>query len=283
MSDESTWRPIVPTGREDVLTKEFPQYLREAIFPWLAKQARVEGGYLKGTFFVEFQNACRVHIGYRQSSEYHWRLDVLPHLSTLDDSTFTNLIDFALAHSTWRKGNDGLEKSLSDGGSAWTLIPWGANANRLAERVPEGVQLAMRPVLNANDRASLKLQEAWHDAYGTEPRASTAYFHAVIAVEIAVLSVIDVNNPDATLASVFSTLESDKPKWQLIFRDNDKAPGGKTVAKMLRTLWRGHESRHGRQDYEDATLEEARAAVILAATLVQWFTSGVVVKVGEPR
>jgi len=45
---------------------------------------------------------------------------------------------------------------------------------------------------------------------------------------------------------------------------------------MLRTLWRGHESRHGRPDYTDASNEEARAAVMLAATLVQWFTTGVV-------
>lgn len=48
---------------------------------------------------------------------------------------------------------------------------------------------------------------------------------------------------------------------------------------MLRTLWRGHESGHGRPDYADATVNEARAAVILAATLVQWFTSGVVAPV----
>lgn len=31
-----------------------------------------------------------------------------------------------------------------------------------------------------------------------------------------------------------------------------------------------------RPDYTDATLQEARAAVVLAATLVQWFTTGVV-------
>jgi hypothetical protein len=61
-----------------------------------------------------------------------------------------------------------------------------------------------------------------------------------------------------------------------VLRDSDKAPGAKSLAAMLRTLWRGHQSRHGRPDYTDATLEEARAAVVLAATLVQWFTSGVI-------
>lgn len=201
----------------------------------------------------------------------------MPILRKTNDTDFTNLVDFALSRSRYRRGNDELESALSDGGSAWTIMPWGTDANRLTHRVAPGVLESVQPVLSAKDEASSKLRESWHDAYGTNPRASTAYFHAVVAVEIAVLSVIKVNVTEPTLAAVFSILESEKPKWQLIFRDSDKAPGGKTLAKMLRTLWRGHESRHGREDYEDATLDEARAAVILAATLVQWFNSGVVV------
>ena len=62
----------------------------------------------------------------------------------------------------------------------------------------------------------------------------------------------------------------------ILFKESYKSPGAKSLAVMLRTLWRGHQSRHGRPDYTDATLEEARAALALAATLVQWFTSGVI-------
>jgi hypothetical protein len=142
--------------------------------------------------------------------------------------------------------------------------------------VPDGVRDALSHVLSATDRASLKLQEAWLDAYGTKPRASVAYSHAVVAVETAALSVIPTSVPEPTLSNLFSILEAPQPKWGLVFRDSDKAPGSRTLAAMLRTLWRGHESRHGRPDYADASLEEARAAVALAGTLVQWFTSGIV-------
>lgn len=94
---------------------------------------------------------------------------------------------------------------------------------------------------------------------------------------------IPVQVPEPTLSNLFSILEADDPKWRLIFRDSPKAPGAKTLATMLRTLWRGHESRHGRPDYADASLEEARAAVVIAATLVQWFNSGVVREVGPEQ
>ncbi|TSI12645.1 hypothetical protein [Brevibacterium aurantiacum] len=279
MNEDEKWRPVVPTGREDILNEEFPSYLREAVFPWLAKQAKVNGGWVYADFFVEFQNSYRDSIGFQSGGYHDWRNTILPHIRTLDDEDFTNIIDFALSRSRYRSSNEELENSLSNGGSAWTIMPWGTNANRLARRVAPGVMNSVRPALSAQDSASIKLQEAWHDAYGVAPRASTAFFHAVVAVEIAALSVIDAGTDEPTMANLFSILESPKPKWQLVFRDNEKAPGGKTLAAMLRTLWRGHGSRHGSADYKDATLNEARAAVILAATLVQWFTSGVIVKV----
>lgn len=281
MSEDENWRPVVPTGREDVLSEKFQPYLREAIFPWLAKQARVERGWVYADFFVEFQNSYRNSMGFHSGGYHDWKNKVLPFLRKLNDKDLTNLIDFGLSRSRYRRGNDELESALSNGGSAWTIMPWGTSANRLARRVAPGVMDTVRPVLSAQDSASIKLQEAWQDAYGVDPRASTAFFHAVVAVEIAALSVIEVGTDEPTMANLFSILESSKPKWQLVFRDNEKAPGGKTLAAMLRTLWRGHGSRHGSADYKDATLEEARAALILASTLVQWFTTGVVIKADD--
>lgn len=230
--------------------------------------------------FVAYQNASRTDLGFKSDVRLHWE-KVKTRLRGLTHTEFTNLLDYFASkssHYTWSNPHP-LEPILSDGGSAWTVVRWSGSHARLGKRVPDGVQEAVAPVLSATNAASVKLQEAWHDAYGVSPRGSVAYFHAVVAVEIAVLSVIPVGKEDATLANAFSILEAETPKWRLIFRDNKRAPGAKTVATMLRTLWRGQESRHGRSDYEDATLEEARAAVILAATIIQWFTSGVVVPV----
>mgnify|MGYP000881817401 FL=1 len=271
------WSPVVPTGRREALVEEFPRYLREAIFQWMHDSLESSSGFVSTEFLINFQNASRVDIGFQSNRYLNWNDQLLPYLREIDDAIFTNLLDYLASSTPFEPGTEHpLEYILSEGGSAWTIMRWNDIYARLTRRVPEGVTEAFHDVLRATDRASRKLQEAWLDAYGANPRASVAYSNAVVAVETAALTVIPVNKQDATLANLFSILEAEKPKWQLVLRDSDKAPGAKSLAAMLRTLWRGHQSRHGRPDYTDATLEEARAAVVLAATLVQWFTSGVI-------
>jgi hypothetical protein len=234
-------------------------------------------GFVSTEFLINFQNASRVDIGFQSNRYLNWNDQLLPYLREIDDAIFANLLDYLASSTPFQPGTEHpLEYILSEGGSAWTIIRWNDTYARLTKRVPEGVTEAFHDVLSATDVASRKLQEAWLDAYGPDPRASVAYSNAVVAVETAALTVIPVNKQDATLANLFSILEAEKPKWQLVLRDSGKSPGAKSLAVMLRTLWRGHQSRHGRPDYTDATLEEARAAVVLAATLVQWFTSGVI-------
>lgn len=277
---EEMWRPVIPTGREDALTESFPPYLREAVFGWIKKVVGDGSGLIDSQKFVDFQNAAHIDLGFRASTYYYWQKDIFPALRKADDSVFTNLLDYLASSTYFSTGsNHPLEQALSDGGSAWTIVRWNRYNARLTQRVPDGVRATLGPVLSAKDVASLKLQEAWLDAYGTNPRASVAYSHAVVAVETAALSLITTGAREPTLANVFSVLEADQPTWRLVFRDNDRAPGAKSLAVMLRTLWRGHESRHGRPDYADASLEEARAAVVLAATLVQWLNSGVVIPI----
>lgn len=271
------WSPVVPTGRREALVEEFPGYLREAIFQWMRDSLESSSGFVSTEFLINFQNASRVDIGFQSNSYLNWNNQLLPYLREIDDRTFTNLLDYLVSSTPFQPGTEHpLEYILSEGGSAWTIIRWNDIYARLTRRVPEGVTEAFHDVLSATDRASRKLQEAWLDAYGPDPRASVAYSNAVVAVETAALTVIPVNKQDATLANLFSILEAEKPKWQLVLRDSGKSPGAKSLAVMLRTLWRGHQSRHGRPDYTDATLEEARAALVLAATLVHWFTSGVI-------
>lgn len=280
MSEQQMWRPVIPTGVEHVIHEGFPRYLREAIFPWLWSKIAREHDFFKPNFFIEFQNALRKDLGFTSDDYLGWSNDALPYLRSLDDPAFTNLLDFALTKEFASSGVNPLEHVLSEGGSAWTVMRASNNSHRLAQRVPAGISGAMQEVLLMSDVASRKVQEAWIDAYGANPRASVSYSNSVVAVEVAALSVITVNKEKATLADLFSVLEAPNPGWRLIFRESPKVTGSMTLASMLRTLWSGHESRHGRPNYEDATLEEARAAVILSATLVQWFNSGVVMQVG---
>ena len=45
------------------------------------------------------------------------------------------------------------------------------------------------------------------------------------------------------------------------------------LVEMLERLWRGNVCRHGGLVYRDQTLDEARAALQLAVTCVQWLST----------
>ncbi len=111
--------------------------------------------------------------------------------------------------------------------------------------------------------------------HGLEVKDSSAYALAVRAVESAAVAVVMPNKRDATLGNVIGQMKSDAD-WRLPFREHREAPSAEVLLGLLRTLWVGHRDRHGGVDYSDVTHEEARAAVVLAATLVEWFTSGAV-------
>jgi hypothetical protein len=277
MSNEAKWSPVIKSDKDGVLVDGFPSYLREPVLSWLKPRAGVNHDFFDPSFFVEFQSAAQVDLGFR-GGYTQWTDTVAPLLRKADDAVITNLVDFAVFKTGGYKApRDALEVILRNGSSKWRVAESG-NKGRLVERVPEGVQKVMDEAFDVSHLASEKLKEAWVDAYGVSPRPSVAYQHAVIAVEIAALSVITVNKPDPTLGDVITILESQQAKWNLPFRDSDKAPRIEVLAKMMRLLWRGQASRHGRPDYTDATDEEARGAVLLAATLVGWLTSGLLVK-----
>jgi hypothetical protein len=277
MSEVAQWKPALPTGREGVLIEGFPPHLREAVLVWLAAVVANSQNFHSSSFFVRYQAVAMQDLGFL-SGRQHWAFDTAPSLRQIDDMSFTNIVDFALWEMPQGASAAPLESILSNGSSKWRVIRAGAKL-KLGLRVPLGVQSAVDEVLASQDAASMKLSEAWGDAFGVKPRASVAYYNAVVAVESAALKVIRTSVPEPTLANLFSILEAESPKWRLTFRDSEKAPGARALASMLRTLWRGHDSRHGAADYADCSIEEARAAVMLAATLVWWFGNGVVVPV----
>lgn len=277
----------MPTGQEDALIEGFPGYLREATFGWIfeALGSSISYGLMDPSVFIEFQNAMRKDFGFRSEAWPSWEEQILPMLREVDDDFYLNFLDYLVqcreCYGSW--SGHPLEEILSGGGSAWSVHPF-EGGWRLVQRVPKAVRHAVCEAVNGPGEASRQLGAAWVYAYGANPRPSEAYSKAVVAVEIAALSCIKVepkNGTEPTLSSLFSILEAENPKWKLVFRDNEKAPGAKSLATMLRALWRGHESRHGRPEYTDASIEEARAAVMLAATLVQWFSTGVVRRVEE--
>lgn len=114
------------------------------------------------------------------------------------------------------------------------------------------------------------LRDAWNEAYGRTPDPVKSYSEAIKAVEAAMAPVISPQNLKQTLGTMIKDVESKPSKWKFEIADG-RATGVGTVLAMMQVLWDGQTSRHGGVNPTRAeTVEEARAAVHIAATLVQF-------------
>jgi hypothetical protein len=101
----------------------------------------------------------------------------------------------------------------------------------------------------------------------------------VRAVEVAAIPIVIPNDSGATLGRVIPALRDAPSKWRVVLTPSRGSNPVETVAHMCELLWKSQWDRHGVADESvplNVSLEEAQTAVHLAATLVQWFTSGAV-------
>jgi hypothetical protein len=106
-----------------------------------------------------------------------------------------------------------------------------------------------------------------------------AYSESIKAVESAAHAVIQPNNAKATLGTMLGELKNARHKFSCTIPAPTAGDPIAPAEAMMRALWEGQTSRHGGQSGTvPETLEAARAGVHLAATLVQWFVSGAVVR-----
>ncbi|MEH0564424.1 hypothetical protein QBA37_35225 [Streptomyces silvae] len=175
-----------------------------------------------------------------------------------------------------------LDDLLDAGGSAYQV---NQDGDGLEERVTPAVRDAVsQTVADAEAEPSAgsaaeHLATAWRAAYGLHPDPVRAYSEAIKAVECAAHSVIQPNHGRATLGTMLGEIGNARAKFTSVI---STPPSGDPIAPMeamMRALWEGQTSRHGkRTGTVPETLEAARAGVHLAATLVQWFTSGSVIR-----
>ncbi|WP_328484890.1 hypothetical protein [Streptomyces zaomyceticus] len=174
-----------------------------------------------------------------------------------------------------------LQRLLDDAGSVYRVNEAG---DGLEERVAPAVRDAVRHTIAdaatgpAAGSAADHLATAWQAAYGRSPDPVRAYSESIKAVESAAHAVIQPNNAKATLGTMLGEIKNARHKFVTAI----PSTGGDPIAPaeaMMRALWNGQTSRHGGQTpTAPETLESARAGVHLAATLVQWFVSGAVVR-----
>lgn len=169
---------------------------------------------------------------------------------------------------------------LDEGRSAYQINDAG---DGLAERVPAESAAAMQAAMtaaeqapNAGSAADL-LKIAWHTAFALHPDSSKAYGHAIKSVEAAGAAVVEPNNPKATLGTMIRRLRDHPQDYALAIPGPSGTGDVAPLTGMMDLLWKGQTSRHGAQTATRMeTPEEAQMAVVLAVTLVHWFTTGAV-------
>jgi hypothetical protein len=161
---------------------------------------------------------------------------------------------------------------LAAGGSVWTVSP----DNRSLQRaVDPQTQAAFELTTSFADVASNELREAWANAYGRQPDPSDAWDHSIKAVEAVLRPIVCPNNTKATLSNVIGELRAQP--WTLMLRGRVRDHNVQPLIEMLDLMW-PDPNRHGSPSPEPpATLEEARAVVQLAVTVVQWARDGQIV------
>lgn len=146
---------------------------------------------------------------------------------------------------------------------------------RIVPEVAAAVQATVTTAAGVNSSGQ-HLANAWNDAYGRTSDPVKSYSEAIKAVEAAASPVLTPNNLKATLGTLIGDLRSTSSSWTFEIQD---AQGVSVVLDAMNLLWNGQTSRHGGvQATRTETLEEARAAVHIATSLVQWFISGAIRK-----
>lgn len=148
---------------------------------------------------------------------------------------------------------------------------------RIVRRLPEGVEEAAQAGVDAGGAgAGRHLALAIDATRGVDPNPSLAMAEAIKAVEGAAGPVVMPTDRRAPrLGKIVQTLR-DKRDWDLRFgrRDDDVPDHRQVLIGMLETLTYAQTDRHtGPQP----SPEEAQSHVMLASTLVEWFSSGTVV------
>ena len=169
------------------------------------------------------------------------------------------------------------EDILGAGNSAWTVGEWGDGHAGLVRRVDSTTTAASAQAISAKTSASHHLAEAWQAAYGIDGNPSSAYSHAIKAVEAAAIPVVSPKQGTATLGTVIGQVRADGDWVIPLTREKDPGYVAGMLLEMLESLWVGQSDRHGSPlPIVPITSEAAQVAALMATTLVQWFQSGAV-------
>lgn len=266
--------------RADALHEGVPQWMSRSLWEWIADRVQplsTNGRRrLRPEVVDRFERMRRTDDPITEDFE-QYGLEGLRGVWTVD-ADILPFVDYLIhdrSQQSDAKALAKLERLLVESGSAWTVGTRDGQPG-LERRVPLGVQdVADHAMANAG-RAGERLSEAWHATFGVSPNPTLAYALAVRAVEDATIQRVVPNQKDATLGHVIGQLRNDGDWGLPLTREDPTAPTSETIVRMAKALWKGHHDRHGGDPNapKSVSQEEAEAAVLLAVSLVHWFSSG---------
>lgn len=267
-----------------------PVWMRESLWEWLRERI---GHYRmaspRSSYFVpysslmrELERICRIDTGWPGGEEYGTLMEGLRALrQTLyeNEIAFLTAVDFRLSRVNDTGVIDQLATILSEAGSEWRVGAIGPQYG-LVKRIDDTVQRAAEEVASKGTRAGRLLAGAWRHAFSMQRDPSASYRCSVRAVEAAAGPVLTPRDPRPSLGKMIPALRDGMQKWNFAFTVDSAVDPKNVLLQMMQLLWTNEYSRH--VDSDPATplhvsQEEAESAVVLALTLVNWFTSGAVV------
>ncbi|MEU6184092.1 hypothetical protein [Streptomyces coeruleorubidus] len=189
-----------------------------------------------------------------------------------DEDLHLDLLDYLLTNSKRGAGRwAALEHALSLGGSAWMAVAGQGLQRRVDATAQESFSAASAPA----DLASEELKQSWDRAFSRDPDASDAWDHAIKAVEAVLIPIVIPKQDKPQLGHVVGSFKSQGERWRFVLPGEDMSNSIQPVLAALNMLW-PNPDRHANEGRRKPTLEEARAAVHLAVTVVQWARAGAI-------
>lgn len=262
--------PWMPGSRKAALGLEepysgVPDHLKRPLWNWCETLLRAVYGAPGRAVMAMRMELTQLPIGdlQRACAESDFQLDLVEFL--LETQCAQGIYD-----ADWESA-ELLDRQLSEANSLYQV-----NSTRSALEVrtlPEVKSRVGAVVDTAPGRAGECLADAWNLAYARDANAKSAYAAAVEAVEAAFSLRVSPNNTRQTLGTMIRDIRAKPTKWKFVIDDDGSGAGVVAVVDLMSLLWE-RQVRHGTDERDPVSPEEAQAAVHLAATLVQYGVSG---------
>lgn len=284
MTDATLWTPP-GMGDKDKISflayrEGLPGAANELIKVWLLRALPANRSYTHPQYslepFLKFQSAMGQDFGFkREGYGFYYSETVVVLLSSFDQTNLAYFIDYVLAHTKLSEAlYQQLESILLEARSEWK-VGTQDGSRRLMERVPAAVSEIVERITDKPGAASTLLRKAWNKAFGADSEPGAAYSAAVKAVEVYTGEIFSPNNKIATLGTAIRDFQAKPSKWGFKLGSSESGNLDQLLG-VMKLLWHNQNDRHGSPSYQDVSMEEAQAAVLLATTLVGWFDNGLV-------